>query len=143
MTNKDKIRKAIASLRRSYANPDGVYIESLLASNHSARRDKVEPPRFIGKTSGTATYSVHDYTCTIEETEGSWEEDQGPRVKIKCDCAFFRWQGPETHASNGSYLVGTPKGSASSPSIKDPNKKNLTCKHLWVALEDYRTNDGY
>jgi len=61
-------------------------------------------------------------------------------VRISCDCNFWQWQGPEHWAKAGGYLYGRPRGTASSPDIRDPGGQHLACKHVLAVLrkaEDY------
>lgn len=56
------------------------------------------------------------------------------QVQISCTCDFFRWQGPEHWAKSNSYLYGRPRGTATSPNIKDPSGRHWACKHALAAL---------
>jgi hypothetical protein len=51
-------------------------------------------------------------------------------VKVKCDCPFFRWNGPEHRALTDGYLDGQPYGTASEPIVRDPNGEYYICKHI-------------
>ena len=55
-------------------------------------------------------------------------------VLVSCSCPYWQWQGPEYHAQTTGYLYGKPRGTASSPDIKDPEKKHGACKHVLAAL---------
>jgi hypothetical protein len=46
--------------------------------------------------------------------------------------------GPEHHAKSEGYLDGRPKGTASSPDIKDPERQNRVCKHVAAVLSFIR-----
>lgn len=61
-------------------------------------------------------------------------------VLVSCDCEFWRWQGPEHWAKAGGYLYGRPRGSASSPAVRDPNGEHRACKHVVAVL---RKAKGY
>ena len=39
-------------------------------------------------------------------------------LQITCSCPYWQWQGPEYYASKKGYLYGSPRGSASTPTIK-------------------------
>ena len=61
-------------------------------------------------------------------------------VLMKCDCNFWRWQGPEHWASVGGYLLGKPVGTASKPMVKDPAGGHRVCKHVAAVVataQDY------
>lgn len=56
-------------------------------------------------------------------------------VLVSCNCNFWQWQGPEHWAKAGGYLYGKPRGTASKPSIKDPDKQHAACKHVVATLQ--------
>ena len=60
-------------------------------------------------------------------------------VKLSCSCPFWRWQGPEHWAKKNGYLYGRPRGTASTPEIKDPGSKHWACKHVLAVIR--RTKD--
>jgi hypothetical protein len=53
-------------------------------------------------------------------------------VAITCDCPFWQWNGPEYHAKKNGYLLGEPRGTASPPDIRDPERKYWLCKHTYA-----------
>lgn len=55
-------------------------------------------------------------------------------VLVSCDCNFWQWQGPEHWAKVGGYLYGKPRGTASSPDVKDPEGQHKACKHVLATL---------
>lgn len=55
-------------------------------------------------------------------------------LMVSCSCPFWQWQGPEHWASAGSYLYGKPRGTASTPSIRDPKSVHKVCKHVAAVL---------
>ena len=57
-------------------------------------------------------------------------------VKMSCTCPYWRWQGPEHHASSEDYQYGPLAGTASVPVIKDPNGVHHACKHMIAVLND-------
>lgn len=54
-------------------------------------------------------------------------------LDVSCSCPAFRWLGPEYHA-NGAYLDGKPRGTATPPDIRDPERHNKVCKHVAAVL---------
>jgi hypothetical protein len=60
-------------------------------------------------------------------------------IHVACTCPFWRWQGPEHWAKQSDYLYGKPAGTASQPSIKDPDSKHWACKHVLAVLDKVRT----
>lgn len=57
-------------------------------------------------------------------------------VKVACSCPAWRWWGPEFHATSENYQdPKTPlQGTASTPDIRDPERKNYCCKHVAAVL---------
>ena len=60
-------------------------------------------------------------------------------IKVSCSCPFWKWQGPEHWASRNEYLYGKPRGTASSPVVRDPNEKHWACKHVLSVLGKMKT----
>jgi hypothetical protein len=56
-------------------------------------------------------------------------------ILISCSCPFWVWQGPEFHAKTENYMFGVPRGTATEPDIRDPEKKKVLCKHALKVLE--------
>ncbi len=56
-------------------------------------------------------------------------------VAMTCDCAFWRYNGPEYHAKSSGYMLGLPHGSAAPPDIRDPDRKYYLCKHTYAVLK--------
>lgn len=55
-------------------------------------------------------------------------------VDLSCSCPAWQWLGPEHHAQREDYLDGSPRGTASSPVIRDPTGVNRVCKHVAAVL---------
>lgn len=60
-------------------------------------------------------------------------------LDLSCSCPAWRWLGPEYHAQSEDYLDGRPRGTASTPDIKDPEKHNRVCKHVAAVLGHIQT----
>ena len=56
-------------------------------------------------------------------------------LRIACNCPFWMWQGPEHWARQGNYLLGSPRGSAANPVIRDPAHRHPVCKHVYAVLK--------
>ena len=56
-------------------------------------------------------------------------------VLVRCSCDAFVFQGSEYHAHNKDFLLGKARGNLKSPDKRDPEGKNLVCKHI-VAVFD-------
>lgn len=59
---------------------------------------------------------------------------QSSDVLISCSCPYWRWQGPEHWAKVEGYLYGRPRGTASTPVIRDPQGTHRVCKHVAIVL---------
>lgn len=79
----------------------------------------------------------------FESSTGHKVEIQAdPRVKdlekadllTTCSCPFWQYSGPEYHAKKENYLKGNPRGTATEPDIKDPDRDHYICKHVLKAL---------
>ena len=55
-------------------------------------------------------------------------------VDVNCSCPAWQWLGPEHHAQREDYLDGGPRGTASTPVIRDPQGINRVCKHVAAVL---------
>tara|TARA_X000001382_G_scaffold113132_1_gene90781 strand:- start:2089 stop:2697 length:609 start_codon:yes stop_codon:yes gene_type:complete len=56
-------------------------------------------------------------------------------VKVKCNCPFFIYNGPEYQAKSDNYLFGNPGGTATPPDIRDPNRAYYICKHIAAVFD--------
>lgn len=63
-------------------------------------------------------------------------------VHVSCNCPYWQWQGPEHHAKQSGYLFGSPTGTASKPTVKDPDESHTACKHV-VAVFNHITTRGW
>src|SRR5512135_1860826 len=57
------------------------------------------------------------------------------KVALSCDCPFWRYNGPEFHASQNSYMLGQTFGTAAPPDVRDPDRKYFLCKHAYSVLK--------
>lgn len=81
------------------------------------------------------------YTVKVKAVvKGATKYIEKGQVQVSCDCEFFRWQGPEHWAKVQKYLYGKPVGTASKPSVKDPDARNRVCKHVAGVLSFARKN---
>jgi hypothetical protein len=55
-------------------------------------------------------------------------------LAMKCSCEAWRWLGSEYHAKGERFIDGKPRGTASTPDIKDPRRVNRVCKHVAAVL---------
>ena len=57
------------------------------------------------------------------------------KVALSCDCPFWRYNGPEFHATHNAYMLGQPFGTAAPPDVRDPDRKYFLCKHAYSVLK--------
>jgi hypothetical protein len=55
-------------------------------------------------------------------------------LQLACSCPAWQWLGPEYHAKGQKYLLGKPRGTATTPDVRDPDRVNKVCKHVAAAL---------
>lgn len=53
-------------------------------------------------------------------------------MKVSCSCPFWKYQGPDFNAWRGNYQEGKPYSNLKNPDIRDPQRKNLICKHVYA-----------
>lgn len=104
------------------------------AKGVKVRLSRADPSRgiwtFAARGSEGRTYTIRFKA----ERKGNVRDVSRAQVRVSCDCDFFRWQGPEHWARANKYLYGKPRGTASTPRVKDPDGKHWACKHVLAAL---------
>jgi putative FmdB family regulatory protein len=118
-------------------------------------------------TSDPVREKAKDYSprlVRVNRKHGRWLFDVGKwRVKVKatfppratkferadvqftCSCPFWRWQGPEHWGKEHGYQLGKPRGTATFPKVRDPQKQKGCCKHVFSVmqvLKGYRLPPG-
>jgi len=78
-------------------------------------------------------FQVDKYEVTVE-AKG---DRSNPDLHLTCSCDYWIYQGPEYHAQNGDYLLGSPRGSAEKPTKRDPDNTHKICKHAYAVLRDH------
>jgi hypothetical protein len=91
--------------------------------------------------SGGPTYTVEIEADTNRDVvlmgDAFWDTD----VYVRCSCPYWRWNGPEYHADSDDYLKGSPRGTASTPDTRDPERNRYVCKHVYRVFEEIRDRD--
>lgn len=77
---------------------------------------------------------TNTYTVKIKMLDQNKKHFDDSDILIKCNCKFFRWQGPEHWAKVEKYMYQNPEGTASFPAIRDPEGVKKVCKHCVSAL---------
>jgi len=58
-------------------------------------------------------------------------------VYVSCTCDFWKWGGPDFNANEQDYSERS-FSDLSSPDIRDPQRENLICKHVYAALKKFK-----
>lgn len=85
---------------------------------------------FAAKGSKGEKYLVRVKATAKEDSKKISDAD----FRVSCTCPAWVWQGGEHHANQNDYLYGKLRGSGSTPVVKDPMRRNGTCKHVWAVL---------
>lgn len=106
------------------------------------RSQKITPKLVrVDQKNGIWTFRVpgqdqDHYTVKIKARRRGRTQDLSKLdVEVSCSCDFWRWQGPEYHAVSEDYLYGKPRGTASTPDIRDPDRTHRACKHMVSVLD--------
>lgn len=84
------------------------------------------------------TYKVGDYVVRIKVPVIVSRNKLGRQdILISCTCNFWKWNGPDYHASNQGYSERT-FSDLSAPVERDPQNQYLICKHACAALQQFR-----
>ena len=88
-----------------------------------------------GSEGAKYTVRVKALPPTSRGKPGNTTDVQKLDVLVSCSCPFFQYQGPEHWARANDFLYGKPRGTAATPTEKDPSGKNWVCKHAARALD--------
>lgn len=93
-------------------------------------------------TSGGPTYTVTVRAVPENDRDNRYDKSD---VLVACSCPHFRWGGVEYHAQKGDYLYQpkTPRGDLSTPDIRDPEKDNYVCKHIYKVFQKIQDSRIY
>ena len=77
----------------------------------------------------------HDYLVKLRVLRrGIVQDILKMDLELTCSCPAWQWQGPEYHSTTEDYQLGKPRGTASPPDIRDPERQNFVCKHVAAVL---------
>ena len=124
-------------------------IRSKVPPDVSSKSQSIKP-RFqrVDEKNGIYTFQVPSsegapYTVNLRPVQkGTTTDLQKLDVLVSCSCPYFQWQGPEHWAKTNGFLYGKPRGTASTPDVKDPKKKHWACKHV-ISVFDMAERYGY
>jgi len=121
-----RLRGATRLSEISAGSEDGIHerartLRVVLRSSHPDLRHWVFEVRG-GKTS----HMVRIQSTAAGDVSGLADDD----VFLACDCGAWRWEGPEFHAKQKDYQEGRPRGTATPPDVRDPERLHMACKHV-------------
>lgn len=98
-------------------------------------RGPSKPPyEYTFTVSNPSAGSNYEVIVHLDWEPNTWALAKG-HIKLSCSCPYWRWQGPEYHAKQQDYLLGKPRGTASTPNVRDPDRTHLLCKHSAKVLD--------
>lgn len=121
-----------------HKNPRKARVSGLIEAERKVnpevkRRTRQVQVRRVGKDSR----GIWTFRATSSEGDPHRVEVQqvgGESTRARCSCPAWVYQGCEYHARQGDYLLGAPRGPATKPKQRDPQGKNLLCKHVLAVL---------
>lgn len=93
------------------------------------------------ETANTWFFNVKDYCVVVKSKTDEFTNQTD--LLVRCSCPYWIYMGPEYHAKTKGYLYGKVKGMGTKPDVRDPEGKNLLCKHIYAALQYMKRNIGY
>ena len=123
-----------------------------LSSNMKSKANSYDP-LLIRRRRNRWVYKVGDYLVRIfvpklsireKKTITSKELKQKQKIKdrdvyVSCTCKYWKWNGPDFNANNQGYSERT-FSNLESPDVRDPNRENLICKHVYAVLKHFNKN---
>jgi hypothetical protein len=90
-------------------------------------------PKFVKRDGSEYVFRTgsKDYEVRVQ-VEGLDPDEND--VKLSCSCPAWQYQGPEYHARTENYLLGSPRGTAIKPKVRDAKGDNRLCKHAVAVL---------
>ena len=91
-------------------------------------------PRLLKKSilTGRMTFEVGDWKVRVRVKNPKSTDEM--KLRLKCDCPFWRYYGPDFWAKQQKYLEGKPAGKATYPDVRDPGGRNGLCKHATAVV---------
>jgi hypothetical protein len=123
----------------------GISLQDVLGRSTGRPRSKKCRTRFI---SYNPTQDLWRFKVTCSEKDSDrgghevnvWLEKNHDEVpgklefKAFCKCKAWQYYGSEFHAKSRDYLLGRPRGTGTAPRVRDPHRRNLVCKHVFLCL---------
>lgn len=134
-------------------NKQSVTIDYLLQNIPLEIRQKSKPVvvNFVKQVRDRWIYKVNDYIVRIKiikipaatrkkltkKTLSRMLRVKNRDVFVSCTCNFWKYNGPDYNANEQDYGERV-FSDLSSPDEKDPQNKNLLCKHAYKALKEFK-----
>lgn len=110
-------------------NPD--YLDRAQKVSVDLKRADIKNLRWIFNVTGNNSYAV--MVKAIRPRSNTTKLSK-MNLELSCSCPGWQWLGPEYGAKSKDYMLGKPHGTASTPDIRDPERKNHVCKHVAAVL---------
>lgn len=129
------IKDLLTKSQRTYAKDNS---KNCLVSYKTRARKNKDIRVYRVKCSGQDSKNT-GHLCAIWIDPDSEEEKLEDReVRCKCSCPFWTFYGSKYHSKRRDYNIKgvfPPIGDDSAPRIRDPQNKNLICKHVYITLK--------
>jgi hypothetical protein len=104
----------------------------------SLQRSQPKDNRYTFKVSSSGSADHHAVTVKAVTKDERIKKLDKADLLLACSCKFWVYYGCEYHAKAGGYLDGKPKGTATVPRERDPQGKNIVCKHVYAVFHTLR-----
>jgi len=117
--------------KRAYALVDEIMKgvpDSIVERSESYQPELLKRNRLTGRM----RFKVGDWLVSVRIKNPDSAEKM--ELRLKCNCPFWRYQGPDFWAKKEKYLDGRAAGKATFPWIRDPGGQNGLCKHATAVV---------
>jgi hypothetical protein len=133
-----------------------VLIDFLISNTPIAIKSKAKSyqPKLVKASNGKFLYTVGDYIVRIkiptinkklltkltEKQIVKLRNIKNRNILVSCTCNYWKWNGPDYNAISKGYSERS-FSDLSEPEIRDPEHKNLICKHTYAALKSIKKDN--
>lgn len=109
------------------------------APNCTARtlRTEKDRSRWLFSVKCFEHYSKGPHIVRIRALPGKGHKLATRDVVVSCSCPFWVYWGPDYNAAQGGFSESI-RSNGAAPNIRDPSRKNLICKHVWIVGRSIR-----
>lgn len=137
-----------STMKTAYSLPSLVRLTSKWSISRAHRcrasilRREAKFSRYIYKAHCSENYSRGPHIVWIEVLPGEEGKPLTDRqVKVACSCEFWKFWGCDFIAREKGFLSGLPRTNVMPRGIRDPQKRNWICKHLYAAAQSFYKED--